>query len=175
MRASATRVDGTVKVESGGTLIMQSARINGNVQADKFRSITINGGRVGGSIQLKEGGNVSIQGVRVNGDIQLEKNRGTVRVFNNVVGGNLQCQENSPAPTGSGNPLANRQRLRNTFPSKPDNIQGGVVERFMAAVLKTAVGQPTVGSNPTPSAIFDSRGCRCFDRIIQMRPVSTLL
>jgi hypothetical protein len=30
--------------------------------------------------------------------------------------------------------------------------QGGVVERFMAAVLKTAVGQPTVGSNPTPSA-----------------------
>ena len=30
---------------------------------------------------------------------------------------------------------------------------GGVVERFMAAVLKTAVGKPTVGSNPTPSAI----------------------
>ena len=98
-----TRVDGTVKVESGGTLIMQSARINGNVQADKFRSVTINGGSIGGSIQLKEGGNVSIQGVRVNGDIQLEKNRGMVRVFSNVVGGNLQCKENSPAPTGSGN------------------------------------------------------------------------
>jgi len=36
-------------------------------------------------------------------------------------------------------------------------IQGGVVERFMAAVLKTAVGQPTVGSNPTPSAILATR------------------
>ena len=27
---------------------------------------------------------------------------------------------------------------------------------FKAAVLKTAVGQPTVGSNPTPSAILAS-------------------
>jgi hypothetical protein len=30
--------------------------------------------------------------------------------------------------------------------------RGGVAERTNAAVLKTAVGQPTVGSNPTPSA-----------------------
>ncbi len=28
-----------------------------------------------------------------------------------------------------------------------------MAERFMAAVLKTAVGKPTVGSNPTPSAM----------------------
>ncbi len=32
-----------------------------------------------------------------------------------------------------------------------------MVEWFMAAVLKTAAGQPAVGSNPTLSAIF-SRG-----------------
>ncbi len=30
---------------------------------------------------------------------------------------------------------------------------GGVAERFNAAVLKTAVGQLTGGSNPSPSAI----------------------
>ena len=31
---------------------------------------------------------------------------------------------------------------------------GGVAERFKAPVLKTDVGQLTVGSNPTPSAIW---------------------
>ena len=31
---------------------------------------------------------------------------------------------------------------------------GGVPERFIGAVLKTVVGQTTVGSNPTPSARF---------------------
>jgi hypothetical protein len=32
-------------------------------------------------------------------------------------------------------------------------ISGGVVERFMAPVLKTGKAQAFVGSNPTPSAI----------------------
>jgi hypothetical protein len=31
---------------------------------------------------------------------------------------------------------------------------GGVPERFKGAVLKTVVVQATVGSNPTPSAMF---------------------
>jgi hypothetical protein len=32
---------------------------------------------------------------------------------------------------------------------------GGLAERLKAAVLKTAVGQPTEGSNPSPSAKLD--------------------
>jgi hypothetical protein len=35
---------------------------------------------------------------------------------------------------------------------------GGVVERFMAPVLKTGKAQAFVGSNPTPSASFSSLG-----------------
>ena len=31
-------------------------------------------------------------------------------------------------------------------------LYGGMAERFKAPVLKTGVGKPTVGSNPTPSA-----------------------
>gem|GEM_PF-5770314 len=38
----------------------------------------------------------------------------------------------------------------------PAHTQGGVVERFMAAVLKTAEAKASVGSNPTPSASFGS-------------------
>ena len=34
----------------------------------------------------------------------------------------------------------------------PRLLHGEMAERFNAAVLKTAVGQPTVGSNPTLSA-----------------------
>ena len=33
-------------------------------------------------------------------------------------------------------------------------FRGRMVEWFKAAVLKTAEGQLSVGSNPTPSAIF---------------------
>jgi hypothetical protein len=38
-----------------------------------------------------------------------------------------------------------RTRMATEFP-------GGVTERTKVAVLKTAGGQPPVGSNPTPSA-----------------------
>ncbi len=38
---------------------------------------------------------------------------------------------------------------------RPRLLHGEMAERFNAAVLKTAVGQPTVGSNPTLSASFN--------------------
>ncbi len=38
--------------------------------------------------------------------------------------------------------------------SQLESRSGGVAEWTIAAVLKTAVGKPTVGSNPTPSAIY---------------------
>jgi hypothetical protein len=44
-------------------------------------------------------------------------------------------------------------------------VYGRVAEWPIAAVLKTAVGQPTVGSNPTSSVIFPYRTVRViFDR-----------
>ena len=49
------------------------------------------------------------------------------------------------------------ERVRTTF--KPGLVRpgflffGGVVERFIATVLKTVGPQGSVGSNPTPSAI----------------------
>lgn len=35
--------------------------------------------------------------------MQLFTNRGTSSITNNTIDGNLQCKENSPAPTGSNN------------------------------------------------------------------------
>jgi hypothetical protein len=39
----------------------------------------------------------------VNGDIQIFSHRNGISIRSNVVGGNLQCKSNSPAPTGGGN------------------------------------------------------------------------
>src|SRR5688572_18644403 len=61
--------------------------------------------------------------------------------------------------------------------------EGGVAERTKVAVLKTAGGQPPVGSNPTPSAtrtpdarrlqqLGDKRGARLRRRPVPCRPRS---
>ena len=42
-----------------------------------------------------------------------------------------------------------------------------MVEWFKAAVLKTAEGQLSVGSNPTPSAIFFAK--KCGDSLNEMK------
>ena len=49
--------------------------------------------------------------------------------------------------------LQNRLRYGSLCPRL---LHGEMAERFNAAVLKTAVGQPTVGSNPTLSATYST-------------------
>ena len=105
-----TRVDGNVKVESGASLATQNARIGGNVQAENHRQVNLAGGAMGGSVQLKQGGGANIASVSVKGDIQLFENRGAQTVRNNRVDGNLQCQSNSPAPTGGGNIMQEKKK-----------------------------------------------------------------
>ena len=39
----------------------------------------------------------------VSGDVQSFTNRGSQTFRSNVIGGNLQCKDNVPAPTGGGN------------------------------------------------------------------------
>lgn len=57
------------------------------------------------------------------------------------------------------NPTRTRWTKRKGAPNNdqtgaaPQQALGRVAERSIAAVLKTADGQPSVGSNPTPSAI----------------------
>lgn len=99
-----TSLKGTLKIEKGATARVVNARINGNIQSEGHRSVNVTGTRVGGSIQLKQGGGINLRANTVNGDIQLFTNRtGAKTVYNNTVGGNLQCKENTPAPVGSGN------------------------------------------------------------------------
>lgn len=119
-----TRVKGTVKVESGATLIAEDVVVVGNVQAENHRRVTVSDdSRIGGSVQIKQGGPATVSDSRVSADIQYDSNNGAMSVLRNRVGGsvqavknsgglvirgnridgNLQCKENSPAPTGGAN------------------------------------------------------------------------
>jgi hypothetical protein len=119
-----TRIEGTLKVETGATLNATTITVIGNVQAEGAAVVNVGANStVGGSIQIKQGNAARIDGVQVNADIQFEsnnqalhaigntvggniqvfQNRGGVQIVNNVIDGNLQCKENQPPPTGSGN------------------------------------------------------------------------
>jgi cytoskeletal protein CcmA (bactofilin family) len=123
-RLEGTFVKGTVKVESGATLIAKGIHVIGNVQAENANSVTVRrSSRVDGSIQIKQGGAARVRKTVVGSDIlfdenarrlvatrnsiegnlQAFKNTGGLKVANNHIDGNLQCKENAPAPTGGGN------------------------------------------------------------------------
>jgi hypothetical protein len=119
-----TTVQGTIKVENNATLWARNVRVIGNVQAENARLVNVlESSRVGGSVQIKQGGGATVSDSFVNADIQYEsnsatlkalrndvggnvqviQNRGGVEIRSNVIDGNLQCKENSPAPTGGAN------------------------------------------------------------------------
>ena len=130
---SSSRLNGNIVVGTGATLTASSVTVNGSVQAEGARSVTINGRSIiGGSVQLVQGYAANVSGAtvagtilfdentgpvvayrnRVNGDVQLFANRGGATVSENQIKGNLQCKENTPAPTtgtGAGNRAASKE------------------------------------------------------------------
>ncbi len=103
-RLTGTVLQGTLKVERGGSLVASGIKVNGSVQAEGHRLVRVSSSRVGGSVQLVQGGTVDLRRTGVSGDVQLFTNTsGTKYVYRNTIGGNLQCKENTPAPTGGGN------------------------------------------------------------------------
>lgn len=98
-----TRIQGTLKIETGGRLTASGISVIGNVQAEGHRSVVVLRSTVGGSVQLKQGGGARLGGNQVGQDVQSFTNRGTQSFTSNRINGNLQCKENVPAPTGGGN------------------------------------------------------------------------
>lgn len=125
-----TRAKGNIVVGTGATLVAYSVAINGNLQAEGAADVRVGGySSFGGSVQIVKGGSASIQRARITGDILFDENVGPQSARYNVVGGdlqafknmagvalvgnrmngNLQCKENIPAPTGSGNRAASKE------------------------------------------------------------------
>lgn len=119
-----TRLNGSLVVGTGSSLTATSITVNGNVQAEGANAVSIAGrSMIGGSVQIVQGSSASVRGARINGDILFDANNGAIEAASNFIGGslqafqntggvrlvrntmngNLQCKENTPAPTGFGN------------------------------------------------------------------------
>ncbi len=119
-----TKVEGTIKVNSGARLEAIDVNVIGNVQGENARNVIVRkNSRVGGSVQIVQGkkakvasskvkmdilydeqsGEVIVRSNTVGGNVQAFQNTGGVRIRDNVIDGNLQCKENQPAPTGGNN------------------------------------------------------------------------
>jgi hypothetical protein len=118
-------ITGNLKVEPRGILTARTVNIGGSIQADEHRRVTITtNSQVTGDVQIKQGGNARVVGTRVGGTLEVESNTGTHFLSRNTVSGdmkvnantgtsttvqfnringNLQCQDNIPAPVGTGN------------------------------------------------------------------------
>lgn len=120
-----TMVDGNITVKSRATLTANEVSVTGGVQGESASSVTINpDSSIGNNVSLRKGVDVSIDGASITGDIQLEENTGLLSIVgneivgnvqanknqsegltisSNIIGNNLQCQDNSPPPTGGDN------------------------------------------------------------------------
>jgi hypothetical protein len=128
-----TKVEGTLKVESGARLYAEGIRVIGNVQSEGFQVVSLrSGSRVGGSVQLENGqrgGLGRVIATRINGDLQFFSNEarmvarndtilanlqamsntGGLVIENNTISENLQCKQNNPPPTGGGNTAGDKE------------------------------------------------------------------
>ncbi len=128
---SGTNVQGAVVVKSRSTLIATGITATGGVQGQSATKVMICDSVIGNSISLTKGGDfggsIGLHNNQINGDIQLQDNRQPIQLLHNSVSGSIaaqgnvagveiigngtelkpvngvQCQDNMPAPEGSGN------------------------------------------------------------------------
>jgi hypothetical protein len=121
-----TTIDGNVTIENGGSLLAIDAFVGGSIQTDDAKRVRVKQSEVIGDIQLTGvdglrksevtdtfvGGTVdvhhsdaafTISRNEIDSDLKANDNTGGVTIVKNVVGGNLQCQGNDPAPIGGFN------------------------------------------------------------------------
>jgi hypothetical protein len=119
-----TILNGTVEVGATSRLIAENVNVTGDLKSDGAAELRVSGtSRVGGSVQVQRGAAASITGMNVTGNMQIDAmagpvlasanritgnmqvigNRGGATLNANTMGGVMQCKENLPAPTGSGN------------------------------------------------------------------------
>jgi hypothetical protein len=106
-------IGGNLQITGGGTFSMASTAVNGDVQIQNIPAGSaqnqICGTHVKGNLTFHNNGAVaaignssgSCAGDVIGNDLQINNNTASVQVFNDNVGGNLQCGSNSSI-TGSG-------------------------------------------------------------------------
>jgi uncharacterized protein YaiE (UPF0345 family) len=110
-----TYINGNVISEDGGAYVRisgPSVTVGGNVQIKyNFGASAIQKGTViHGSFQYVENtGPLFATGAFIGSDFQLFNNSGGASISNNTIRQNMQCKENTPAPTGGGNRAGDKE------------------------------------------------------------------
>lgn len=119
-----TLLNGGVEVGANATLRAENVNVTGGLTSDGAALLAVGGASsFGGSMQVQRGAGATIAGASILGDLQIDAMTGPVTAGTNAVSGNLQamgnrgglvftgnriggvmqCKDNLPAPTGSGN------------------------------------------------------------------------
>ena len=122
--------------QTGGTLVLLNAAVGGNLQvsggtyaigpqASVKNNLSVQntpagsqgqvcGAAIGGNLLIQNNagavqiGSASCRGNNVSGNMEVDNNAAPIGIFNNTVGGNLNCQQD-PFITGSGNTAKKKQ------------------------------------------------------------------
>ncbi len=110
-RIEASTIRGNLHIEETGASVTASdSRVDGDVQVTKASSADLARLAVRGDVHLGENlGARRSDALTVGGNMQIEKNLGGVTLLGNRITQTLECKENIPAPTGSGN-VANEKK-----------------------------------------------------------------
>ena len=108
---SELRVDGDIEGDEADELRLTRSWIGGDVEFEKGGPVTILESHVAGKVELEENrGRIDLRDNTVEDDVKLEKNRGgPFTLFRNEIDGKLECKGNTPAPTGSGNEVGEKE------------------------------------------------------------------
>jgi hypothetical protein len=112
-RLVATRliVDGPISSSGAASVTLDDSRVYGDVKLEKGGSITIRRSQVSKKVELIENlGAITVSDTRIEETLKVDKNRGGPFSLLRNTSRNLECKENDPAPTGSGNVVSGRDR-----------------------------------------------------------------
>jgi hypothetical protein len=125
-----TILNGSIEVGANAQLTGQNLTVTGDLKSDGAAVLSITGTtRIGGAVQIQRGAGATIENAQIRGDLQFDAmlgpvtargnavtgnlqamaNRGGVSLVGNRMGGVMQCKDNLPAPTGSGNVASSKQ------------------------------------------------------------------
>ena len=97
-----TAIKGNLKVAQHGTLMLRNANVQGHLSTEPdFARISLSGAIVQGNVNAVQGGSFYMDDSQVVGTVNVQANNGTIKITRVTINGDLRCERNRRAPTGT--------------------------------------------------------------------------
>ena len=108
------QISGNLTGNHADFLLLEFSTVGGNVVADHTTSgCFVLGSTIGGNLTVQQSSSssfCSVDGAVVGRNLTFQNNLGGGDIFVNTIGGNLDCHNNTPPPTGSGNTVGGNEK-----------------------------------------------------------------